>query len=112
LEDFIRYCDEEEERIESYGASSATMETLRRRLVAVPFHLFVGEEGSDEFQRHLKKLREKCRSVKASSILAGSASFVPAESLNKCIHDFVPWEDLVQYDKGLKRGSAMQRVVY
>ena len=112
LEVFSRYCDEEEERIQSYGASHATMENLRRRLVAVPFHLFVGEEGSDEFQRHLKKLREKCRSVKASSIIAGSASFIPTESLNKYIDDFVAWEDLVLFDKGLQRGSAMQRVVY
>ena len=112
LEDYIRYCDEEEERLAAYGASPQTMETLRRRLVAVPFHLFTGEDGSDKFQRHLKKLREKCRNVKASSILTGAASFVPAHSLAKRVDDFIPWEDIAQYEGGLKRGSACQRIVY
>ena len=112
LEDYIRYCDEEEERLAAYGASPQVLETLRRRLVAVPFHLFTGEDGSDKFQRHLKKLREKCRNVKASSILTGAASFVPAHSLAKRVDDFIPWEEIAQYEGGLKRGSACQRIVY
>jgi len=112
LQDYIRYCDEEEERLASYGVPPQVMESLRRRLVAVPFHLFTGEDGSDHFQRHLKKLREKCRNVKASSILTGAASFVPAHSLAKRVDDFIPWEDIAQYEGGLKRGSACQRIVY
>ena len=112
LDEYIRYCDEEENRLASYGASPQVMEKLRRRLVACPFHLFTGEDGSDKFQRHLKKLREKSRTVRASSILAGAASFVPAQSLAKHVDDFVPWEDIGQYHGGLKRGSACQRIVY
>ena len=46
----------EKNLIESYGASPLQLESLRKRLVAVPFHLFTGEGGSDEFQRRLKKL--------------------------------------------------------
>jgi tRNA-dihydrouridine synthase len=112
LQDYCRYCDDEEERIRICGSSSSAIESLRRRLVAVPFHLFVGEEGSDEFQRRLKKLREKCRSIKASSVISGAASFIPSETLNKCVDDFIPWEDITKYEGGLKRGSAMQRIVY
>ena len=112
LDTYIRYCDEEEDRLASYGASPQVMENLRRRLVACPFHLFTGEDGSDKFQRHLKKLREKSRNVRASSILAGAASFVPAHSLAKHVDDFVPWEDIAQYNGGMKRGSACQRIVY
>lgn len=112
LGDYIRYCDEEEARFAAYGASPQVLETLRRRLVAVPFHLFTGEDGSDKFQRHLKKLREKCRNVKASSILNGAASFVPAHSHARRVDDFIPWEEIAQYEGGLKRGSACQRIVY
>jgi len=112
LDEYIRYCDEEEDRLASYGASPQVMERLRRRLIAVPFHIFTGEDGSDKFQRHLKKLREKSRTVKASSILTGAASFVPAHSLAKQVDDFIPWEEIAQYEGGLKRGSACQRIVY
>ena len=128
LEDYIAYCDAEESRIESYGASPSQLESLRIRLVAVPFHLFTGEEGSDEFQRRLKKLKDtKIGNVnqkqkkknkknqlqmKAASILRAAASFVPRETLNKPVDDFVPWEDVAKFDGGLKRGSALQRVIY
>ena len=112
LQEYMLYCDKEEEKMQGFQVSPTFLEELRKRLVAVPFHLFVGEEGSDDFQRRLKKLREKSRMMKASSILAGAASFVPGTTLDKPVDDFVSWEDIVQYDGGLKRGSAMQRVVY
>jgi len=112
LQEYIQYCDEEEDRLLSMGASKGTMGVLRRRLIAVPFHLFMGEEGSDAFQRRLKKLKVKTDSVKASSILSGAALFVPSTTLDKCVDDFVRWDELVMYEGGLRRGSAMQRVVY
>ena len=128
LEDYIAYCETEESLIESYGASLLQLESLRKRLVAVPFHLFTGEEGSDEFQRRLKKLRDtkmngrnqnqkkknkKSRiQMKAASILRAASSFVPRETLDKTVDDFVPWEDVAKFEGGLKRGSALQRVVY
>ena len=128
LEDYIAYCEREEELLKSYGANPLQLESLRRRLVAVPFHLFTGEEGSDEFQRRLKKLRDtkiggtnqnqkrknkKNKLVmKAASILRASASFVPAETMDKHVDDFVPWKDVTRFEGGLKRGSALQRVVY
>lgn len=133
LKDYILYCETEESRIESYGVSPSQLESLRKRLVAVPFHLFTGEEGSDEFQRRLKKLRDtkigesnqnrsskkgknKNRNnqvqMKAASILRAALSFVPRETLDKPIDDFVPWKDVAKFDRGLKRGSAVQRVIY
>lgn len=112
LQDYIRYCDREEERIMLMGASEGTMDVLRRRLIAVPFHHFTGEEGSDDFQRRLKKLKNKTDKVKASSILSGAMSFVPSSTLDKCVDYYTQWEDVAKYEFGLRRGSAMQRIVY
>mmetsp|Transcript_12876 Transcript_12876/g.23299 ORF Transcript_12876/g.23299 Transcript_12876/m.23299 type:complete len:586 (+) Transcript_12876:150-1907(+) len=112
LRDFIRYCDTEEDRLMSMGVAAGTIEVLRRRLIAVPFHLFVGEDGNDDFQRSIKKLKNKTDKVKASSILSGAASFVPLSTLKKCVDDFVSWDDVAKYECGLKRGSAMQRIIY
>lgn len=128
LEDYIAYCDTEETLVESYGASPSQLESLRKRLVAVPFHLFTGEEGSDEFQRRLKKLRDtkiggrdqnhkkknkkNLIQMKAAYILRAAASFVPKETLNKPVDNFVPWKDVAKFEGGLKRGSALQRVIY
>lgn len=128
LEDYIAYCDAEESLLEAYGASPSQLESLRIRLVAVPFHLFTGENGSDEFQRRLKKLKDtkigntnqnqkkknkkNQLQMKAASILRAAASFVPKETLNKPVDDFVPWKDVAKFDGGLKRGSALQRVIY
>jgi len=128
LDDYIIYCEREEELLKSYGANPSQLEYLRRRLVAVPFHLFTGEEGSDEFQRRLKKLRDtkigrtnqfqkkknkKNKIVmKAASILRAAASFVPRETLDKSVDDSIPWKDVTKFEGGLKRGSALQRVVY
>jgi len=57
LLDYIAYCDREESRITSMGnISIGSLAALRRRLVAVPFHLFVGEEGNHPYQRRIRKL--------------------------------------------------------
>ena len=42
---YIEYCDLEEERVRSMGVNINSLAALRRRLVAVPFHLFVGERA-------------------------------------------------------------------
>jgi tRNA-dihydrouridine synthase A len=94
LRDFIAYCDREEERMSSLGASLESIDTLRRRLVAVPFHLFVGEDGNDAFQRRVKKLSSRTIPIKASSILSGASTFLPAHTLDKCVDDHVPWETI------------------
>ena len=116
LADYIAYCELEEARIMSYGASAAQLEYLRRRLIAVPYHLFTGEQGSDAFQRRIQKLLNKVNNqnptMKSASVLVAASSFVPRETLDKSIEDFVPWEDVAKFEIGLKRGSALQRVVY
>jgi len=112
LSKYIQYCNAEEICMKDLGASAQQMEKLRKRLIAVPFHLFTGEDGSDAFQRRIKKLRDKTGRLKASSILSGAASFVPVESLNKRIDDFVSLQDIEKYEIGMGKGSAMQRVVH
>lgn len=112
LQDFTHYCDQEEDCLMNMTASAGAINDLRRRLIAVPFHLFTGEEGNDGFQRRLKKLKSKTDKVKASSILSGAALCVPTSTLEKCVDDFVPWNGIAKYKGGLKRGSALQRIVY
>ena len=112
FEQYIQYCDDEEARLANLTASATQMEKLRRRLIAVPFHLFVGEDGSDKFQRRLKKLKDKIRGVRASSILNSALTFVPCETLDKCVDDYTDWQDITQHEFGSQRASAMQRIVY
>lgn len=112
LENYIQYCNNEEIYVKSLGTSKLYLENLRKRLIAVPYHLFTGERGSDAFQRQLKKLRDKTEHITASTILSAAASFVPREILSKSIGEFVPWHEIQNYEIGLGRGSAMQRVVY
>jgi hypothetical protein len=112
LQEYIGYCDREEDRIVAFGASKKMIDEVRRRLVAVPFHLFMGEDGNELFQRRVKKLMSKTVMLKASSILSGAAFFLPAETLGKCVDDFVPWEDITQYEDSYRRSSAMQRIVF
>ena len=112
LSQFAKYCNTKEDRVASYGATPSQLENLRNRLIAVPFHLFMGEDGSDAFQRCLLKLRGKTHRMKASSILKGASSFVPLASMEKSVDDYVPWENVPKFEGGLKRGSALQRMVY
>ena len=117
LQKYIDYCDREEERVEMlvqrHSLSIEYVSELRKRLAAVPFHLFTGEEGSDAFQRIIKKLApsKKDINIKASSILLGAMSFVPSETLDKCVDDYIPWDEIPIYD-GYRRSSSMNRVVY
>jgi tRNA-dihydrouridine synthase A len=94
LHDFMAYCDQEEERMTSLGACPESIDILRRRLVAVPFRLFVGENGNDAFQRRVKKLMSRTMLIKASSILLGASMFLPAHTLDKCVDEHVPWENI------------------
>ena len=48
----------------------------------------------------------------AASILRAAASFVPRDTLDKPIDEFVAWKDIAKFEGGLKRGSALQRVIY
>jgi tRNA-dihydrouridine synthase A len=111
LQEYIEYCDREEDRIVAFGASKKMVDELRRRLVAAPFHLTMGEDGNEAFQRRVKKLTSKTVMLKASSILSGAASFLPASTLGKCVDDFVPWEDIAQYEDSCRRSGAMQRMI-
>jgi hypothetical protein len=71
----------------------------------------MGEDGNEAFQRRVKKLTSKTVMLKASSILSGAASFLPASTLGKCVDDFVPWEDIAQYEDSCRRSGAMQRMI-
>jgi tRNA-dihydrouridine synthase A len=111
LQDYLTYCDQEEDRLRILGAPQSVMNDLTRKLAAVPFHLFVGEEGNHAFQRSIRKVISKTVRVKARSILSGAASFLPDETLDKGVDDFATWDQVVKYD-GSRRSGAMQRVVY
>ena len=61
LLNYIEYCQEEESRLEHIGENHqlgkqfGSIAWHRRRLVAPIFHLFMGEEGNEAYQRCLRK---------------------------------------------------------
>lgn len=108
---YIEYCDAEEERMAALHISPRLLQSLRKHLIAVPFHLFIGEDGNDAFQRQIRKLTHRSFLIKASSVLSGAASFVSDVTLNKCVDDYVSWDAITVFD-GYQRSSALQRVIY
>lgn len=59
LQEYLVYCDMEEVRYRTLGASQAIINDLTKKLAAAPFQLFVGEDGNESFQRSTKKVLSK-----------------------------------------------------
>lgn len=111
LRDYISYCEREEQRVIGLGANSNSMDALRRRLVAVPFNLFSGEDGNDRYQRRIRKLVSRVGRHTASSILNAGLSEVPLDSLNKCVDLHTPHDEIQVYDF-TRRSGPLQRSIW
>ena len=84
---YIQYCDQEEQRVNSLAA-------LRRRLAAVQLHLFVGEEGNDGYQRRIRKLVSSAHRHMAKGMLMAALNEVPVDSVDKNVGDFMGLENV------------------
>jgi tRNA-dihydrouridine synthase A len=111
LIDYIAYCDEEEERALILGALPTSMGSLRRRLVAVVFNLFSGEDGNDTFQRRIRKMAGRAERHTARSILTAALFEVPDESANKAVDEHASMDEIKVYDF-TRRSGPLQRSIF
>ena len=110
---YIQYCELEEDRVRSMGVNINSLAALRRRLVAVPFHLFVGEMGDNVYQRRIRKLASRSKRYTAKGMLLAALNEVPVESINKSLGDFITMKDLgVQNYGGVERSGPLQKSIY
>jgi tRNA-dihydrouridine synthase A len=112
LKAYIEYCEKEEARFQIIGGAPGGLESARRKLTGVPFHLFVGEDGSDAYQRRLGKLASRAQRHSAHSMLAAALAEVPESSRTKLVTDFTPHDSLETYESFVKRSGPLQRSVY
>lgn len=106
----IEYCEREEERCRN--RDSNYRELLRRKLVAVPFSLFAGEDGNNAYQRQIRKLGNRPgRRHRASTVLRGALSHVPNEVRRKVVTDTVPLDGIRSYSEYNQRSGPMQRTI-
>lgn len=107
---YIQYCDLEEDRVRSMGVNVNSLAALRRRLVAVPFHLFVGETGNNVYQRRIRKLASRVERYTAKGILIAALNEVPIESIDKSVGEFTHM-DMTDYG-GIERSGPLQKSIY
>jgi tRNA-dihydrouridine synthase A len=118
LETYAEYCGREEERVQAllhiHGPSSSldSIERLRRRLVAVPFTLFAGEEGNHAYQRRIRKLIARSHRHTSRSILVAAMAEVPVYVLDKAVAECASTLDEIDtYSEFVQRSGPLQRAI-
>jgi hypothetical protein len=120
LSNYIEYCQDQEMRLRGIlmensagqsGREEESIEWHRRRLISPIFHLLVGEDGNEAYQRRLRKLCQRADRHPAHSMAIAAMAEVPAGTLDKPIQNHTPWTDIPTYDF-VKRSGAMQRTIY
>lgn len=109
LETFAEYCSKEEERLGHWKQSMR--ETLRKRLVAVPFTLFWGEDGNNAYQRRIRKLAGRLQRHSASSILEAALAEVPLSVQEKPVSEYSIYEAGETYNQYTQRSGPLQRSI-
>lgn len=110
LEDFIGYCKREEERVKALGATDGDILNLRQRLVAVPFQLFAGEDGSNQYQRRIRKLIHRPDRYSSHVILMAALSEVPTISRELPVTMYVPISAIQDFDFVHRSGPFQRRI--
>ncbi|CAJ1943585.1 unnamed protein product [Cylindrotheca closterium] len=113
LQTYMEYCQEQEDRLKTIFPSTTPTQWkhIRKQLVAVPFHLFMGEEGNNAYQRRLRKLSGRGERYSAKGMLDAAAREVPSETLEKSVEEHTPWADIEKFDF-TKRSGSMHRTIY
>ena len=87
-----------------------------RRIVSPAFSLFVGEAGSDRYQRRIRSMssRFRTRPFLASDVLKAAQSEVEVAggSLEVPLASAVQMEDLEVYERAVKRAGTLQRMIF
>lgn len=113
LQTYIEYCEKQEAQMMAAfpDMNNIDLQDFRKKLVAVPFHLFMGEDGNNIYQRRLRKLNSRGHRHSAASMLVAAMREVPTDTLEKSVEDYVPWDAIETFDF-TKRSGAMQRIIY
>lgn len=110
---YIKYCGLEEDRVRSMGININSLAALRRRLVAVPFHLFVGERGDNVYQRRIRKMVSRAERYTSKGILTAALNEVPVESINKSVGEFTHTKNMGVKDYGgTERSGPLQKSIH
>ena len=117
LRRYIEYTEAEEARMEEEIRSMRPddRDEALRRMVSPAFSLFVGEAGSDRYQRRIRSMssRFRTRPFLASDVLKAAQSEVEAAgSLEVPLASAVQMEDLEVYERAVKRAGALQRMIF
>jgi len=105
----IQYCIEEEERCKDQ--TNSFRDGLRKKLVAVPFSLFAGEDGNNAYQRTIRKLGNRPGRHTAETVLQGALTHVSSEIRAKPITEFMPLESIQTYSQYNQRCGPLQRAI-
>lgn len=110
IEDYIGYCEREEERVKSLGATDGNILNLRQSLVAVPFQLFAGEDGSNQYQRRIRKLIHRPDRYSSHLVLKAALREVPTTSRELPVTEFVPINAIQDFDFVHRSGPFQRRI--
>lgn len=112
LLDYIQYCEREEELFRMSTVQG--LEGFKRRLVGVPFHLFAGELGNNEYQRFTRKLMGKSqRHYTSAGILRAALSQVPTASAVKPVNECsAALDDIAVFEAAQQRAGPLQRTIH
>ena len=113
MQDYIYYCRKQEE--EEFYKNQKNREELTKKLVAVPFSLFVGKEGHDAYQRTIRKLvQKKISTMSTEGILQAALQHIPDDVLyDQLVTDTTITDiDNDKYALGTKRSGPLQRMIW
>ena len=115
IQDYINYCKKQEEG--EFYKNHKNREELAKKLVAVPFSLFVGKEGNDAYQRTIRKLvQKKISTMSTEGILQAALQHIPDDVLfNQLVTDTTTTNTENKNDKyslGTKRSGPLQRMIW
>lgn len=88
-------------------------ETLKRRLVAVPFTLFWNEPGNNAYQRRIRKLIRRPQRHSSAQILRAALAEVPREIRDKVVSEYSleSADDDDDYSQYNLRSGPLQRSI-
>ena len=114
LMNYMDYCQtvEEEFKTHFFASSEDDRKDFRKKLVSSPFHLLMGEDGNEKYQRTLRKLCSRGDRYSAQAIIQAAMTHVPVETLSKRVDNHTPWKEIQTYDSTTKRSGALQRIIY
>lgn len=122
LELYGAYCDRVEAEAARAASASASVSSMApaapEKLIAPVFNLFAGVEGSERYQRRLRRIQRRglSRQVppvsQASALLRAAAAELSAEALATEVTDAVPVSELVTYEHATKRAGPLQRQIH